>query len=41
MAFYTVLATVVLTRLWADPFGPLLKNVAVGAATLALLAMEG
>ena len=41
MAFYTVLATVVLPRLWADPFGPLLKNLAIGAATLALLAMEG
>ena len=40
MAFYTVLGTVVLPRLWADPFGPLLKNLAVGAATLALLAME-
>jgi hypothetical protein len=41
MAAYTMLATIFLTRLWADPFGPLLKNLAVGAATLALLAMEG
>jgi len=41
MAIYTVLATLVLAQLWADPFGPLLKNLAVGAATLALLAMEG
>ncbi len=41
MAIYTVLATIVLAKLWADPFGPLLKNLTVGAATLALLAMEG
>jgi uncharacterized protein YbjT (DUF2867 family) len=39
MAAYTALATVALPALWADPFGPLLKNLAVLAATLALLAM--
>ncbi len=39
MAAYTVLATVALPALWADPFGPLLKNLAVLAATLALLAV--
>lgn len=40
MVFYTMLATVALPALWADPFGPLLKNLAVLAATLALLAIE-
>ncbi len=40
MAVYSVLATVALPGLWADPFGPLLKNLAVAAATLALLAMQ-
>ena len=41
MAIYTLLATMVLPRLWQDPFGPLLKNLTVGAAILALLAVEG
>lgn len=40
MATYTVLASVALPSLWLDPFGPLLKNLAVLAATLALLAAE-
>lgn len=40
MAAYTALATVALPSLWLDPFGPLLKNLAVLAATLALLAAE-
>ncbi len=40
MVVYTMLATVALPALWADPFGPLLKNLAVLAATLALLAIE-
>jgi hypothetical protein len=37
---YTVLASVVYPKLWADPFGSLIKNFAVLAATLALLAVE-
>lgn len=41
MAAYTALATLALPTLWLDPFGPLLKNLAVLAATLALLALEG
>jgi uncharacterized protein YbjT (DUF2867 family) len=41
MAAYTGLATLALPTLWADPFGPLLKNLAVLAATLALLAVQG
>ena len=40
MAAYTALASVALPSLWLDPFGPLLKNLAVLAATLALLATE-
>ncbi len=40
MAAYTVLASVALPLLWHDPFGPLLKNLAVLATTLALLATE-
>jgi uncharacterized membrane protein YphA (DoxX/SURF4 family) len=38
MLLYTVLATVAAPEAWADPFGPLLKNVAVLVATLALMA---
>jgi hypothetical protein len=41
MAAYTVLATIALPALWADPFGPLLKNIAVLAVTLGLLAISG
>ncbi|WP_158746917.1 DoxX-like family protein [Acidisphaera sp. L21] len=40
MATYTALASVALPSLWLDPFGPLLKNLAILAATLALLTME-
>jgi len=40
MAGYTVLATIALPGLWLDPFGSLLKNLAVLSATLALLAIE-
>ncbi|MBV9248856.1 MAG: SDR family oxidoreductase [Acetobacteraceae bacterium] len=40
MLTYTVLATVALPSLWADPFGSLLKNLSVLAATLVLLAIE-
>jgi hypothetical protein len=40
MAAYTVLATIALPGLWLDPFGSLLKNLAVLSATLALLAIE-
>ena len=40
MAAYTVLASVALPSLWLDPFGPLLKNLTVLAATIALLATE-
>jgi uncharacterized protein YbjT (DUF2867 family) len=40
MLLYTGLASVVLPELWADPFGGLVKNFAVLAATLALLAVE-
>ena len=37
---FTVLATMAAPAAWADPFGPLLKNIAVLAATLALMATE-
>jgi len=40
MLAYTMLATIALPELWMDPFGSLLKNLAVLAATLALLAVE-
>jgi hypothetical protein len=40
IALYTVLATVALPALWLDPFGPLLKNAAVLASSLVLLAGE-
>src|SRR4051794_15935843 len=40
MAGYTVLATIALPGLWLDPFGSLLKNLAVLSATLALLTIE-
>jgi DoxX-like family len=39
MLLFTVLATVAAPEAWADPFGPLLKNVAVLVATLALMAV--
>ena len=40
MLVYTGLATIIDPALWAHPFGPLLKNLAVLGATLALAAME-
>jgi uncharacterized protein YbjT (DUF2867 family) len=41
VAAYTVVLTVALPGLWADAFGPLLKNLPVVVAALALAAMEG
>jgi uncharacterized protein YbjT (DUF2867 family) len=40
MLAYTAAATLVVPERWLDPLGPLLKNLAVLAATLALLAVE-
>lgn len=40
MALYTILASVLVPAAWADPFAPLLKNIAVLVATLALMGME-
>jgi uncharacterized protein YbjT (DUF2867 family) len=37
---FTVLATFAAPMLWAHPFAPLLKNLSIVAATLALMAME-
>jgi uncharacterized protein YbjT (DUF2867 family) len=37
---YTASLTLLLPGLWADPLGPLLKNLAVLAATAAMLAIE-
>lgn len=39
MLLFTLLATIAVPEAWADPFGPLLKNIAVLVATLALMAM--
>jgi uncharacterized protein YbjT (DUF2867 family) len=39
MLLFTVLATMAAPQAWADPFGPLLKNIAVLVATLALMAV--
>jgi uncharacterized protein YbjT (DUF2867 family) len=39
MLLFTVLATIAAPEAWADPFGPLLKNIAVLVATLALMAV--
>ncbi len=39
MLLFTVLATIAAPQAWADPFGPLLKNFVVLAATLALMAV--
>jgi glycerol-3-phosphate acyltransferase PlsY len=38
MLVYTVLATIAAPSLWADPFGPLIKNAAIAGAALALFA---
>lgn len=40
MATYTLILTHVAPELWADPFGPLAKNVAVLALSLAVNALE-
>lgn len=37
---FTLLATIAAPEMWAHPFAPLLKNLAVIAATLALIATE-
>jgi hypothetical protein len=41
MLGYTALITLFLPELWLHPFGPLLKNVPMLAATLLLHEMEG
>ncbi|QSR19029.1 SDR family oxidoreductase [Novosphingobium sp. KA1] len=41
MAVYTAILTAAAPELWADPFGPLVKNLAVLGLSLALFAMEG
>ncbi|MFC0685045.1 SDR family oxidoreductase [Novosphingobium clariflavum] len=40
MAVYTAILTAAARELWADPFGPLVKNLAVLGLSLALFAME-
>lgn len=40
MATYTLILTHIAPELWADPFGPLAKNVAVLALSLAVNALE-
>jgi len=40
IAAYTAMLTVLQPGLWADPLGPLLKNVAIVPAVLALAALE-
>ncbi|WP_230483843.1 SDR family oxidoreductase [Sphingomonas sp. Leaf21] len=40
MATYTLILTHIALELWADPFGPLAKNVAVLALSLAVSALE-
>lgn len=40
MATYTLILTHVAPELWADPFGPLAKNIAVLALSLAVNALE-
>lgn len=40
IAGYTAVLTVAMPALWGDPFGPLLKNLPVVAAVLALAAIE-
>jgi hypothetical protein len=34
------LATIAVPAAWADPFGPLLKNIAVLLATFVMIALE-
>jgi uncharacterized protein YbjT (DUF2867 family) len=40
MAVFTVLSTLAVPQAWADPFGPLTKNLAVLLATLTMIALE-
>ncbi len=40
MLVFTVLATVAVPQAWADPLGPLTKNLAVLLATLTMIALE-
>jgi uncharacterized protein YbjT (DUF2867 family) len=40
MLGYTALATIAVPAAWVDPFGPLLKNVAVLLATFVMIALE-
>lgn len=40
MATYTLILTYIAPELWADPFGPLAKNIAVLALSLAVNALE-
>jgi hypothetical protein len=40
MLAFTVLATIAVPQVWGDPFGPLLKNIAVLLATLTMIALE-
>jgi len=40
MATYTLILTQIAPELWADPFGPLAKNIAVLALSLAVNALE-
>jgi uncharacterized protein YbjT (DUF2867 family) len=41
MLFYTLALTWVAPELWADPFGPLVKNLPLAAVLLGLVASEG
>ena len=40
IAFYTLALTVVAPALWADPFGPLVKNLPIGALLVGLLTLD-
>lgn len=40
VAVYTLILTAIAPDLWADPFGPLVKNIAVLALSLAVHALE-
>jgi len=40
MAAYTLILTCIAPELWADPFGPLVKNIAILALSLAVQALE-
>lgn len=40
MAVFTLLATVAAPEAWIEPFGPLIKNLAVLLATVAMIALE-